>query len=136
MCLTPGSTSTKRLNQPWTTGRRPPSSSQWTQPVATAGRSGSLAKRSMSSTSVGIDDLVGEAIGQSGDRETRVGARRAGHDRAVGDVQARMAEDVAVAVDDALVAVAAHRGAAERVHGDDPPQEPQGIVGEAAAEHA
>ena len=46
------------------------------------------------------------------------GPGRARHHRAVGDVQAGVAEHVAVRVDDALARVAAHRRAAERVHGD------------------
>ena len=57
-----------------------------------------------------------------------------GHHRAVGDVQAGMAEDVAVGVDDALARVAAHRRAAERVDGDHALEEPQRVVREATSE--
>ena len=49
-------------------------------------------------------------------------------------MQAGIAEDVAVGVDDALARVAAHRAAAQRVDGDDPAQEPDRVVGEAAAQ--
>ncbi len=81
-----------------------------------------------------LEDLVGEAVGERGDREARVRADGAGHHRAVGDVQAGIAEHVAVRVDDALAGLAAHRGAAERVDGDHALEEPDRVVGEAAAE--
>ena len=52
-----------------------------------------------------------------GDREARVGPDRPGHDRAVGDEQARVAEHLALGVDDAGAHVVAHGAAAERVGG-------------------
>ena len=51
---------------------------------------------------IGFQHAVGEAVGEGGDREARVRPNGPRHDRAVGDVQAGVAEDVAVGIDDAL----------------------------------
>ena len=63
-------------------------------------------------------------------------ADRAGHDRSVHDVQSRVGERLAPAVDHAVAGVGAHGHTAQRVHGDDPLEQPQRGVGQAGLQSA
>jgi len=77
MCLTPGSTSTNRLNQPFSTGSLPPSASHSTQPTAVAGRSGSLPNASMSDLDgqVELERSCAVAVRQGAAREVGLAER-------------------------------------------------------------
>ena len=93
-------------------------------PYATGGGSSGVAGR----VGFRVEDVLARPVGERGDGQGGVGAHRAGHGRAVEHVQARIAEDLAVLVDDALAGVPSHRGAAERVHRDHPAGPPQRAV--------
>src|SRR3954452_20707183 len=62
-----------------------------------------------------LDDPVGYAVGKSRDSEAWVGTDRSGHRRAVGHVEAWLAEPLPVRLDHAVTLVVAHRAAAERM---------------------
>ena len=67
---------------------------------------------------------VDAPLGQRGDGLRRVHAERGRHDRAVEHVQAGVAADATGVVDHAAGGVVAHRAAAERVDGHEPPERP------------
>ena len=75
-----------------------------------------------------LQQPVHRPIGERGDRQRGVGADRAWHHRPVDDPEVVGAEHPTPAVDDALVLIAPHRVAAERMDGDHSLGPPQRVV--------
>src|SRR4051812_48760361 len=126
-----------RTPAPWTSSTGPFSGGLWPWTLTRFASNPSRARNGTIRSVVMLPPLqnrVGEPVGERRDRQARVRPDRPRHHRAVRDIEARHAERLAPRVDDALVRVAAHRAAAQRVHGDDLAQPPQRVVLEAAAE--
>src|SRR5690554_6878540 len=62
-----------------------------------------------------LDDPIGGPTREGGDRQGRIGSDRPRHDGAVYHVQVRMIEHLAIAVHDALLLIASHRHATQRM---------------------
>src|SRR5262245_6621338 len=72
-----------------------------------------------------VDHPVGGALGEGADRERRIDRRWARHDRAVGDVEARIAVHLAGVADDAGLPRVPHDAPPERVPREEPAHPPE-----------
>src|SRR5215212_1454454 len=75
-----------------------------------------------------FEESLGEAVRQRCDGQAGVRADGPRHDGPIGDVESRIVENLAVRAHDALPFVPPHRAAAQRVHGNDPTEVPDGII--------